>query len=276
MGAAEAERAVHQVGGFPAIVKPRRGAGGRGVTRVHTADELELAIERARRANGPGPHGVLVQELIAGRSVGVEAFFRDGGLAAAFVLDDQFEAGYVSPAGHSLPSTLPPALERAVVFAVDRIGQALGLHAGPANFDLRLRNREVIALEVNPRLGGNSITDLIRHAFGVDLPEATVCAALGGDPRALLARKKSEPTAARLILKHAHGVARLHDAPQLFSERADVLALDLLVREAELAELRVDDWTILGRSLVRAADSCSAALLAERVATSVAAHIELR
>jgi biotin carboxylase len=272
----EAEQAVPRVGGYPAIVKPRRGGGGRGVTVVRSAAELTAALECARRAYGASPHGVLVQELIAGRSVGVEAFFYQGELACAFVLDDQFEPGYVSPAGHSLPSTLTAALEHSVTAAIAQLGRSLGLSAGPANFDLRLVDGETILLEVNPRLGGNSISDLIRHAYGVDLPEATVFAALGNDPRPLLSRTKRAPTAARLILKHAHGVAHLHDAHDAFSELADVIALDLLVHEGEPAQVRVDEWTIVGRTMTRAADSDSAAQLAEQVATAVATRIELR
>jgi biotin carboxylase len=272
----EAERAVQEVGGYPAIVKPRRGGGGRGVTIVRSLSDLEPALLCARRAYGPGPHGVLVQEFVAGRSVGVEAFFYQNELACAFVLDDQFESDYVSPAGHALPSTLTAALEQSVVSAIAALGRTLGLNAGPANFDLRLVDGETILLEVNPRLGGSSISDLIRHAYGVDLPEATVYAALSNDPRPLLVRNKVSPTAARLILKHAHGVALLNDAYNTFADLPDVIALDLLVQEGEAAQVRVDEWTIIGRTLVRGTDSSSAARLAERVASAVAARIELR
>jgi|GEM_PF-3456404 len=272
----DAERAVQQVGGYPAIVKPRRGGGGRGVSVVRSLTDLAPALACARRAYGPGAQGVLVQELIAGRPLGVEAFFYQHELACAFVLDDQFESGYVSPAGHALPSTLTAAVEQSVVAAIAALGRSLGLSVGPANFDLRLVDGETILLEVNPRLGGSSISDLIRHAYGVDLPEATVYAALSHDPRPLLVHKKLSPTATRLILKQAHGVARLNDAHNTFSDLPDVLALDLLVQEGEAAQVRVDDWTIVGRTIVCAADSGSAAELAERVAGAVAARIELR
>ena len=40
--------------------------------------------------------------------------------------------------------------------------------------------------------------------------------------------------------------------------------------------MRVDEWTIIGRTMTRAADSGSAAELAERVASAVAARVELR
>jgi biotin carboxylase len=270
-----AQRAVAALGGYPVIVKPRSGGGGRGVVLVRCASELAAALACARRAYGPGEQGILVQEYIAGRSVGVEAFFYGGELAEAFVLDDQFEPGYISPAGHALPPTLDPEVAASVVAAIASFGRALGLTNGPANFDLRQLGERAIMLEVNPRLGGNSITDLVRAAYGVDLADATVCAALGGDPRPLLLRHQQAPTAARLILKHAHGVARFEEPLSLLAGHPDVLALDVLVSDGQAAQVRVDEWTILGRTMVQGADSGAAASLAERVASDVAEHIAL-
>ena len=271
----EAAVAVAAVGGYPAIVKPRSGGGGRGVTLVRTEAELGPALACARRAYGPGVHGVLVQEFIGGRSVGVEAFFSGGELIEAFVLDDQFEDSYISPAGHALPSTLDEATARGVVQAIAAFGRALGLGDGPANFDLRQLGERTIMLEVNPRLGGNSITDLVRAAYGVDLAEATVCAALGRDPRPILARRHVSPTAARLILKHAGGIARFDDPAATWRAHPDLLTLDVLVRDGQPAHVRVDEWTILGRTMVRGADSAAAAALAEHIASDVAARIQL-
>lgn len=273
---AEAERAVAAVGGYPAVVKPRRGGGGRGVSVVRSDAELAAALDCARRAYGPGPHGVLVQQFIGGRSVGVEAFFYAGALAEAFVLDDQFEPGYVSPAGHALPTTLTQAEVSGVLAAIAAFGGALGLSDGPANFDLRLMDGRTILLEVNPRLGGNSISELVRHAYAVDLAEATVCAALGHDPRELLQRRNVTPTAARLILKHAHGTAYMHEPLAAFQHSSDVIAIDLLVKEGEDALVQVDEWTILGRVVVRGRDSEDAARMAEEVSTGIAGRIALR
>lgn len=272
---AEARTAIAALGGYPAIVKPRSGGGGRGVLLVREEAELAAAIACARRAYGPGLHGVLIQEFIGGRSVGVEAFFSQGALAEAFVLDDQFEPGYISPAGHALPSTLDAATARSVVDSVAEFGRALGLRDGPANFDLRHVDGRTIMLEVNPRLGGNSITDLVRSAYGVDLAEATVCAALGQDPRPILARVKCEPTAARLILQHAHGDVHIAQPFDDVAQHPELLVLDVLVNDGQPAHVRVDEWTILGRVMVRGRDSASAANLAERMASVVASRIQL-
>jgi biotin carboxylase len=143
---------------------------------------------------------------------------------------------------------------------------------GPANFDLRQLGERTIMLEVNPRLGGNSITDLVRAAYGADLAQATVCAALGADPRPSLLRSVLVPTAARLILKHAHGVARFSEPVSPYLGHGDVLALDVLVRAGQTAQVRVDEWTILGRTLVQGSEP---ARFAEQIASQVAAHIVL-
>ena len=271
----EAEAAVAALGGYPLIVKPRSGGGGRGVSLVRKPAELAPALACARRAYGPGQQGVLLQEFIGGESVGVEAFFAEGELAAAFVLDDQFEPGYISPAGHSLPPSLPAASLQAVESAVAGFGRGLGLRDGPANFDLRFAAGRTVLLEINPRLGGNSITDLVRSAYGVDLAEATVCAALGQDPRPILARQKLQPTAARLILKHAHGVARIAGGLSDLAERPGVLSLDVLVSDGQAAHVRVDEWTILGRTLVQAASGGEASQLALEITSEAASRIAL-
>jgi hypothetical protein len=51
--------------------------------------------------------------------------------------------------------------------------------------------------------------------------------------------------------------------------------LDVMVNDGFPAHVRVDEWTILGRTMVRGRDSASAAQLAERIATDVASGIEL-
>jgi biotin carboxylase len=269
----DAAEAIAAVGGYPAIVKPRSGGGGRGVGLVRAPDELVAAIACARHAYGAGDHGVLIQEFIGGRSVGVEAFFAKGELAEAFVLDDQFEGSYISPAGHSLPTSSSAA--EGVRHAVAEFGRALGLHDGPANFDLRQVGERTLMLEVNPRLGGNSITDLVRAAHGVDLAEATVVAALGRDPGPLLQRKQLQPVAARLILKQGAGIARLADPAAAWRDHPDLLVLEVLVSDGQPAHVRVDEWTILGRTMVRGQNAAEAVELAERIARDIADKIEL-
>lgn len=271
----EAVRAIDALGGLPVVIKPRSGGGGRGVSIVRTLAELAPAVQRAQAGYfGLGASSVLVQQLVHGRSLGAEAFFVGGELVDAFVLDDQFAPDFVSPVGHSLPPDVDDALGAAVVDACAAFGRALGLTTGAVNFDLRCDER-VVLIEVNPRLGGNSITDLVHHAYGSQLSHAAVLCALGRDPSPALARVRSAPIAARLILQRGRGVARFATPPSVFASRPDVIALDLTVQDGEQTSVHVDDFCLLGRCVVAGPNAGGAARTAQEIADAIAQSVRL-
>jgi biotin carboxylase len=272
----QAQAAIAELGGYPVVIKPRSGGGGRGVSVVQDVEQLSPALARAR-ANyvGSGEGGVLVQQWVDGRSLGAEVFLVGGEPRALFVLDDQFEPGFVSPVGHSLPPQIDAATAAEVAGTVTAFGKALGLSDGGVNFDLRVANGRTVLIEVNPRLGGNSITDLIRSAYGADMARAAALCALGRDPTPALQRRSNQAVAARLILKPGSGIARYEQATDEIAAREGVIALDLTVRDGEPSALHVDDFCLLGRCLVKARSTSEAAALAERIAHEVAASIRL-
>ena len=131
-------------------------------------------------------------------------------------------------------------------------------------------------IEINPRLGGNGITDLVRAAHGVDLADATVRSALGLDPRPALALRQTVSVATRMILKRGRGTTLYGREALAWRDHPDVLALDMLVNDGQPAHVRVGAWTLLGRTLVRGSDAPAATRLAERVAADVAQNVSLR
>jgi biotin carboxylase len=269
--AAEAAALATAVGGYPLVVKPRSSAGGRGVSIVRSPSELADAVARA---TGYGGDGVLVQAFVGGLSAGVEAFFWRGALHRAFVLNDQYRDGFVSPVGHSLPSSLDPAARQSVVDAAARFAAACGITDGPANFDLRLVDGETVLIEINPRLGGSSITELVRTCYGADLSAATVLAALGRSPDEPLTLGEALPVAARLLVGRGRGPLRLAGEPGAsWSGHEDVLSLVVNVVDGAPARLAVDDWSLFGSCLVRGATLEAAEVFAARLAGDVEAAI---
>jgi biotin carboxylase len=252
------------------FVKPRSGGGGRGVSLVRGLRELPEAYERALSGySGRDPLGVLVQQKVAGRSLGVEALFVQGKLAQLFALDDQFGGDYVSPIGHSLPPDIDADTLDTVRSTVESFGLALGLTTSAVNLDLRIERGRAVLIEINPRLGGNSITALIQLAYGVDLAHAAVLCALGRDAREVVRVRHEHPVASRLIMQRGRGVARVPLEVQRIAARPDVIAVDLNVRDGERTSLHVDDYTLLGRCLVRAESGPIAAVVADQVASAV-------
>jgi biotin carboxylase len=271
-----ARREVDAVFGYPLVVKPRSGAGGRGVSIVRDASGIEAAVAKALRYAKPD-EGCLIQQYLSGHSVGAEVFLWNGRLVAGYCLSDQYAQDFVSPIGHALPCDLSERAQAHVLSAVEAFCQALGASAGPLNFDLRYARDELWLVECNPRLGGNSITQLIRTAYGVDLAEATVLAALGEDPSACLTQRGAlQPCAARMMVARGDGArVQMRRGLRDWTDCAEVLELEVVARHGELATSRVDEWFILGRCLVRGSTPQAAIELAGRIAADVQSAVSL-
>jgi biotin carboxylase len=273
---AGARSAIGAVGGYPAVIKPRFGSGGRGVSVVDSDGDLEMAIEKVRRYRTPDG-GFLVQELIRGHSVGVEAFMWNGRLAAGLCLSDQYTEGFVSPVGHGLPDDLDEAGRARVLRAVEEYCKALAVNDGPINFDLRDTSDGLCLIEANPRLGGNSITPLVRASCGVDLAAATVLAALGEEPTGHLSTGVDPvPYATRLIMVRGLGTrAVVRQYSEQWQQHPDVIELEIITREGEGVAFTVDDWALLGRCLVKGRTREEAIDLARRVVEDMQSQVTL-
>lgn len=147
-------------GEFPVIVKPRRGAGSRGVHLV--ADRAALEAEGADDSQ-------LVQEYLPGEEFSVDVLAGpDGVIAAVPRTRSKVDSG-VAVAGRTVHD---PELED----AARAVAHAIGL-VGVANVQLR-RDADGVAalLEVNPRFPGAMPLTI---AAGVDMPSLVLDLALG-------------------------------------------------------------------------------------------------
>lgn len=248
------------------VVKPRCGAGGRGVSVCLAGQDLGKAIEKAARYVDRH-EGVLLQEYVEGTAIGVEACLFRGELLETFILDDQFTPGFASPIGHSLPSRLPATLQARVRQEVRDVVKALGLRHGLVNLDLRLRDGQVVVLEVNPRLGGNSISELIQRSWGIDLYAVAVLISLGLDPFDALRRRHLGAAAARLLVSSQRG--------RVWVDGTLPEALELLVDDGAATGLHVDEWAIVGRAICKADEPEDAADMARRHCEDAARAIRI-
>lgn len=147
-------------GSFPVIVKPRRGAGSRGVHLVPDAAALA--------ADGTDDRQI-VQEFLPGEEFSVDVFASADGVVAAVPRTRTRVDSGVSIAGRTVHD---PELEGAAA----AVATAIGL-VGVANVQLRRDAAGVPALlEVNPRFPGAMPLTI---AAGVDMPSLVLDLALG-------------------------------------------------------------------------------------------------
>jgi S-sulfo-L-cysteine synthase (3-phospho-L-serine-dependent) len=190
--AAQAAAAARDLG-LPVVVKPVAGSGSVGVRRADTAEvagalaEALLAV-RTNERGLPNPAEVLVQAMIVGREYSVECIGgRVVGVTAKHLGGPD---GTFVETGHDFPAA-PSDEVRAVAEITRRALDAVGFAFGPTHTEVRVdtagpgfpaRDGPLgpAVIEVNPRLAGGFIPQIVRHATGVDLIDAALAAVTGG------------------------------------------------------------------------------------------------
>jgi biotin carboxylase len=175
--------------GYPLVAKPVDLNSGTAVRRID--DETALfdaftAITGARR-NTRGQRLcrlVLLEELLHGQELSVEAATRDGHTTIMGITDKSVTG---SPAfvesGHMFPARLPDNTAAEVRTFVGDALAAIGYTHGLSHTEVILTSDGPRVVEINPRQAGGYIFDLIRLVTGTHPLELLVRLSLGETPR---------------------------------------------------------------------------------------------
>lgn len=180
-GVGEAVAAV----GVPCVVKPVDGSGSQNVlwcadeeTAVAHAARVLAVTENARGQRSPGR--VLVEEFVDGREFSVEMFCTGGEAVCVGVTQrTTTPLPHFVETGHLFPANLAPAQRAELAEAARQALKAVGFEHGPAHVETRLAAAGPVVIEINGRLAGGMIPELIRTATGIDLLEQQIRATAG-------------------------------------------------------------------------------------------------
>ncbi|MDR0467095.1 MAG: ATP-grasp domain-containing protein [Deltaproteobacteria bacterium] len=158
---------------LPAVIKPRREAGGKGVTVVHKLEDLDLAVQQAYAYDQDPP---LLQEYIPGQTYIIslvydrEGVFRHSACMRSFVTS--FTWGGGGCAGEIVDEPECLALSQKII-------EKAGGWSGPINVEYRRHPQTGVffPLEVNCRLNGYSYLATMN---GIDLPRLVIELLTGG------------------------------------------------------------------------------------------------
>lgn len=157
--------------GWPVVIKPTDRAASAAVAIARSARELDEALVAARAESWAGE--VLVEEYVEGPEFSVESVVVDGHVTTVMVTGKPIGGRTgVLKLDAEMPADLDPAdrteLEAVAAAAVT----ACGLHNGPAHTEVRLSGDGPRLVEVNGRVGGMFIGDMVTAVTGVDLYRA--------------------------------------------------------------------------------------------------------
>jgi len=177
----EVESFVH-THGLPVVIKPSRGWGQRGVSKVEQGSELTAAFERARGASAAGV--AVVEAFIEGREFSVNAYTAKG-TTTVYSVTERIITHYPDPPGITFAEWFPAGLDgsdeaRAIEAALSGI-RALDIRRGPTYTQLRLGPRGAMIVETAYRLGGGLDPDVALLASGTSLFRKILGVALSRD-----------------------------------------------------------------------------------------------
>ncbi|WP_061293914.1 pyridoxal-phosphate dependent enzyme [Herbidospora cretacea] len=170
--------------GLPCVVKPADESGSQDVVLCSGVEEAvaHAATVLARTVNArglPTAGAVLVEEYVEGPEYSVEMFSHGGRHHLVGVTAKTVTGGncFVETQ-HLFPAAVPASVEQVVRAALE----ATGFRLGASHTEVRLTAAGPAIIEVNARLAGGMIPELIRRVTGVDLLREQLRAALGLDP----------------------------------------------------------------------------------------------
>ena len=200
------------------IVKPDRSSGSKGIFIVRSAEELRARLPASRSFSPTGT--VVVEEFLEGHQGTCEGVLEGGRIRFHSILDRQTApAPFVTTTGHHLPTTLGPEACGRLLARLEDVWRRLGVTDGPFDCDFVWARDEIYLLEITPRLGGNSISQLLRLATGFDLVEYAVRHACG-DPVAPPDAPAIQPSAVVLLGVWNEGVLQyaVDEVPRIRAE----------------------------------------------------------
>jgi biotin carboxylase len=202
--AGDRRRAADEWDTFPAVLKPTGREASSGVLRVQDSEQLVAALE-----DYEPDEALLVEELVAGHEVSVEALTQDGRVLFASVTGKRTtEAGgqFFVEMGHTAPDPELDDATREAVLATNRaVLERLAFRDGISHGEYRITaDGRVYLMEIAARAAGDSIITLYHLATGEPMEEAMLAVALG-EPAAYPAPRRY---ARQVYLRHTPGVLR--------------------------------------------------------------------
>ena len=163
---------------YPLIFKAIDSSGSRGITRVDSREDFEVA--RLAAIGNTRSDRFIVEEFIEGEEFGAQAFVQDGNIE--FIMphgDYVFRGSTGVPIGHYAPYALPDRVLDDVRGTLTSAIHAMKLDNCAINADFILKDNKTYVLEIGGRSGATCLAEMVSLFYGYDYYEKIILAALG-------------------------------------------------------------------------------------------------
>ncbi|AKM05018.1 ATP-grasp domain-containing protein [Burkholderia pyrrocinia] len=158
---------------FPVVVKPSEGSASDGVRRCEDIAEVRAQLDALAAAQTDArtlaTERVVIEEFLSGSEYCVEYF--DGRYVGALRKLKRHGAGFLER-GYTSELDLDADTLRALIDVGTRATAAAGLTWGPVHLDCIVHDGVPHVIELNPRIAGSFICDIVRDGYGFNVVDA--------------------------------------------------------------------------------------------------------
>ncbi|MBV9791151.1 MAG: ATP-grasp domain-containing protein, partial [Chloroflexi bacterium] len=194
--------------------------------RAHAAELLAMRSNVRGQANSGA---ILCEEYIDAPEFSVETFAWNGQIVCVGITQKHVsKPPFFVELGHVFPADLSEADARQIEETTRAALELLGNRNGPIHTEIKLTPRGCVIIEINPRLAGGMIPELVAQSTGIDLLTNQLLAASGVAPQ-LEPRRQAY---AGIVFLTAPSAGVFGGVPQLDALRAQPGVVQAVVTKA--------------------------------------------
>ncbi|MGM7702368.1 ATP-grasp domain-containing protein [Pseudalkalibacillus sp. Hm43] len=173
------------------IVKSPTSTGSKDVILTKGMEEIQHAIQRLSERYPE--EVILVEEYLEGPQYLVEILIDGGIIHTIAVIKQKIQIGkrFIITGYAVLPALVEEELKNSLDETISKIIAAFKLRSGACHLELRLVQGEWRLIEINPRISGGAMNDMIEAATGINLVAETLKLNLGDNPN--INKRRSRP-----------------------------------------------------------------------------------
>ncbi|ETI67130.1 ATP-grasp domain-containing protein [Neobacillus vireti] len=174
---------------LPLILKPPASNGSKNVLLVETIEKFMAGIKFLQIKYPTQP--LLVEEYLLGPQFLIEIIVTNNEMTVVGVIEQEFtnnERFIVT--GYKYPARLTNEEYKNLVDSITAIVDQVGLSNGSCHLEMRIVQGEWKLVEINPRMSGGAMNQIIEEGTGINLIKEIVRMALGEQPLLIETRKQ--------------------------------------------------------------------------------------
>lgn len=174
---------------LPLIVKSPLSSGSKDVLLANDEDQLKRSMQFLLEKYEQNP--VLLEEFLTGPQYLIEALVHNGKVHIVAIIEQEitfFHRFIVT--GYCLLADPDRDFYNKIYETVNSILHAFEMKNGACHLEMRLVEGEWKLIEINPRISGGAMNQIIEAAYGINLVEETIQLFLGNKPRLIKKHNK--------------------------------------------------------------------------------------